>query len=137
MLAAYHARWAAGNRSTIQGEVRYIAEVFAAMAAAQPGERDLLLAGDFNLVPDHLQAVISVPVTTEGSGSTVNSRGAVTTNVYDHILIHDTDATQERIDTPHVLNVIGVATSPKGFYRTMSDHLPVALTLDASGPDDD
>jgi hypothetical protein len=67
----------------------------------------------------------------------VNSSGAVTTNVYDHILIHDTDATQERIEMPHVLNVIGVATSPRGFYRTMSDHLPVALTLDASGPDDD
>ncbi len=53
------------------------------------------------------------------------------------ILIHDPAATQERIETPRVLNVIGVATSPQGFYRTMSDHLPVALTLDASGPDDD
>ncbi len=53
------------------------------------------------------------------------------------ILIHDPAATQERIETPRVLNVIGVATSPLDFYRTMSGHLPVALRLDASGPDDD
>ncbi len=37
------------------------------------------------------------------------------------ILIHDPAATQERIETPRVLNVIGVTTSPQGFYRTMGD----------------
>ncbi len=137
MLAAYHAHWGTGSLSPIQAEVSHLDDVFVSMAAAQPGERDLLIAGDYNLVPHHLQAVVSVPVETEGSGSTVNFRGEVTTNVYDHILIHDTDATQERIDTPRILNVIGVATSPLGFYRTMSDHLPVVLRLDASGTDDD
>ncbi len=137
VLAAYHAHWGSGTLGPIQAEVSHLDDVFASMAAAQPGEQDLLIAGDYNLVPNKLQAVVSVPVDTEGSGSTVNSSGAVTTNVYDHVLIHDPAATQERIESPRILNVIRVATSPQGFYRTMSDHLPVALSLDASGPDDD
>ena len=56
---------------------------------------------------------------------------------HSYLWAHSYEQTQERIDDPRVLNVIGAATSPQGFYRTMSDHLPVTLTLDASGPDDD
>jgi len=34
------------------------------------------------------------------------------------------------------LDHLQTTTSPQGFYHTMSDHSPVTLTLDASGPDD-
>ena len=43
MLAAYHARWAEGDIEDISEEVSHLDEVFAAMAAAQPGEDDLIV----------------------------------------------------------------------------------------------
>jgi endonuclease/exonuclease/phosphatase family metal-dependent hydrolase len=137
LLAAYHARWADGNKSKIKGEVRHIEQVFASMAAARTGEHDLFIAGDFNLVPEDLRQVVSVLVDTQGTGSTLNLSGDRTTNLYDHILVHDHVATQERLGPPQVIDVIGAAASPREFYRTLSDHLPVLMQLRASGPDDD
>lgn len=136
ILAAYHARWAGGKSKRI-AEVSHIGQVFASMAAARTGEHDLFIAGDFNLVPEDLRHVVSVPVDTQGTGSTLNSSGGLTTNLYDHILVHDHVATQERLGPPQVIDVIGAASSPREFYRTLSDHLPVLMQLRVSGPDDD
>ena len=50
MLAVYHATWEGGSTTKIQDEVKHIPEVFAAMAAARPDEKDLLMVGFMVLV---------------------------------------------------------------------------------------
>jgi len=137
LIAAYHARWADGKVSEISAEVGHLGEVFAAMEAARPGERDIFIAGDFNLVPDDLQQVIAVSDRTKGSGSTLNNQGERTNNLYDHFLVLDLEATSEMIDDPEVLDVRGVAANDKTYFNTVSDHLPIFVKMRCSGPDDD
>jgi len=137
MLAAYHATWSDGNEDEIVDEVSNLDSVFTAMGQAKPGEKDLLIVGDFNLIPTILDGVVSAADRTEGSGSTLNSNGDRTTNLYDHVLVNDQAATSEMVGNAVVLNRIGLAASPKNFYQTVSDHLPVMVRINSSGPDDD
>lgn len=137
MLAAYHATWSDGNEDEIVDEVSNLDGVFTAMGQSKPGEADLLIVGDFNLIPTILHEAVSVADRTEGSGSTLNSNGDRTTNLYDHVLVHDEAATSEMVDDAVVLNRIGLAATPKVFYQTVSDHLPVMVRMRSSGPDDD
>ena len=137
LLAAYHARWADGNVEEISTEVGHLNDVFAAMEAARAGEKDIFIAGDFNLVPEDLQQAITVTDKTQGTGSTLNDQGERTDNLYDHFLVLDLEATSEMIGNPEVLEVRGVAASNKVFFRTVSDHLPVSVRMRCSGPDDD
>lgn len=136
MLAAFHARWDGGNTTAIKNEVRNIPQVFQAMRQARPGEEDLIIVGDFNLVKANLEDALGGPVLTVGSGSTLNTSGARTTNLYDHVLIFSQGATQELMGSPEILDVRDVATSPAVFYQTVSDHLPIRAQF-RSGPDDD
>ena len=115
----------------------HLGDVFAVMEAARAGERDIFIAGDFNLVPEDLHQVITVTDSTQGSGSTLNNQGERTDNLYDHFLVLDLEATSEMIGNPEVLDVRGVAASNKVFFRTVSDHSPVSVRMRCSGPDDD
>lgn len=137
LLAAYHARWADGDTDKISEEVRHIVDVFATMESARQGERDIFIAGDFNLVPDLLRAIIPMRIRTQGSGSTLNSIGDITANLYDHLLVFDEQATSEMIGNPEVLEIRNVPTSNQLFYQTISDHLPIVVRLRTSGTDDD
>jgi hypothetical protein len=137
LLAGYHARCADGNKAEIKAEVDHIDDVFAAMAAARQGEGDIIIAGDYNLVPTDLRTVVAVEVTTQGTGSTLNSSGKRTSNLYDHLLVHDRQKTSEMIGDPEVVDVRSAAADDKSFYDTVSDHLPVLVRVRASGPDDD
>lgn len=92
--------------------------------------------GDFNLIKANIEDALGAPVLTVGSGSTLNTSGARTTNLYDHVLIFSQAATQELIGSPEVLDVRDVATSPAVFYQAVSDHLPIRAQF-RSGPDDD
>ena len=136
MLAAYHARWDNGNTTAIKNEVRNVPQVFQAMRQARPGEEDLIIVGDFNLVKANMEDALGAPVLTVGAGSTLNTSGARTTNLYDHVLIFSQAATQELVGGPEILDVRDVATSPTVFYQTVSDHLPIRARF-RSGPDDD
>jgi endonuclease/exonuclease/phosphatase family metal-dependent hydrolase len=111
--------------------------VFAAMAAARPEEKDLLIVGDFNLLPAILQDTVSAADRTEGTGSTLNSQGGRTANLYDHLLVHDEMVTSELEGNAVVLDRIGLAATPELFYQTVSDHLPIVVRLRSAGPDDD
>ncbi|MFH2044791.1 MAG: SH3 domain-containing protein [Pseudomonadota bacterium] len=137
LIAAYHARWSCGNISEISDEVRHINEVFKSMANSRPGEKDLFIAGDFNLKPNQLNDLVSFHINTQGSGSTLNSDGQRTSNLYDHLVIYDKAASSEIICNPEVLDVMGSVSDGKVFYNTISDHLPIIAILSASGPDDD
>jgi hypothetical protein len=137
LLAAYHARWASGNDVAIKGEVRHVDEVMAGMAAARPGEKDIVLAGDFNLRPEALAGVTTSTDRTTGTGSTLNPEGHATVNLYDHLLLRDEAASAEFLGNARVLDVREVAVTERVFYETVSDHLPIVIEVRASGPDDD
>jgi len=111
--------------------------VFSAMEQVIPGERDIFIAGDFNLVPANLSQAVSVRISTIGTGSTLNAQGNLTNNVYDHFLVLDENATSELIGDPAIIDVRTSANNNKIFFDTVSDHLPVLVRLRASGPDDD
>jgi hypothetical protein len=137
VLAVYHATWEEGATPAIQAEVGHLTRVFDEMAAAIPGERDLLLVGDFNLVPSDLATAQPFADRTEGSGSTLNSRGGRTGNLYDHLIVHDPQASAEILGDAEVLDVVGVASTPAAFYSTVSDHLPIVVEVEVGGSDDD
>lgn len=136
LLAAYHARWAEGDVSDIQGEVSRIPAVFSSMAALRPGERDLLIAGDFNLRPTDLALAMPHFDATAGTGSTLNSAGDVTMNLYDHLVIFDQAATSELVQPATVLDLRSHAASNQVFFRTVSDHLPIVARFRIDVDDD-
>lgn len=137
LLAAYHATWSGGNTNMISAEVSHLDDVFETMKLRRSGERDIFIAGDFNLVPQKLHQAITVADRTHGSGSTLNSNGQRTMNLYDHLLVFDEDASSELIGNAEVLDVRSVALSPQLFYQSVSDHLPIVVLIRALGIDDD
>lgn len=137
MLAAYHATWADGDEKLIKEEVMNLPRVFEAMRQARPGEKDLLMAGDFNLTPDVLDGLTTAADRTVGSGSTLNNKGARTKNLYDHLLVLDSQATGELVLPTQALDVRIKASSNKLFYKTISDHLPIMGRFVRDTVDDD
>ena len=137
VLAAYHATWSDGDVPTISAEAGHLGEVFTAMAAAVPGEDDLLIAGDFNLKPAQLASATTAADRTTGTGSTLNSSGARTSNLYDHVLVHNETNTSEMLGNARVLDVRQVTATNQLFYSTVSDHLPIVVEMRSSGPGDD
>lgn len=137
VLAAYHATFK-GGVTAIKSEVDHVDDVFPSMAAAVPGEQDLLIVGDFNLTPAQLATVVTTAADrTTGTGSTLNQSGGVTGNLYDHLLVQDESATTELVGNARVLDVRHVATTNEVFFQTVSDHLPIMVEVRSSGPDDD
>jgi len=136
LLAAYHARWADGDITDIQSEVAHLSAVFASMSQAASGERDLFIAGDFNLRPTDLAAVVSQLDATAGSGSTLNSAGDLTSNLYDHLVVFDAAAASELVQQATVLDLRELASSNAEFFRTVSDHLPIVTRLRVLQDDD-
>lgn len=137
ILAAYHATWADGDEDVIVNEAGQLAKVFAAMKFARPGEADLFIAGDFNLTPEILKEHSQAADKTTGTGSTLNSSGARTTNLYDHLLVLDGHATSELVMSARVLDVRNKASTNKAFYKTTSDHLPIVGRFFRNRSDDD
>lgn len=137
LFAVYHARWEKGKVSRIKEEVGHLKDLFQTMSIARPGERDLLIAGDFNLVPAQIEETLGLEVTTQGTGSTLNKDGSRTSNLYDNLLLSDPVSTSELTDGPRILDVTGSVDTGKKFYQTVSDHLPLQATFNVSGPDDD
>jgi hypothetical protein len=136
LLAAYHARFAEGDILEIQDEVEHINQVIEDMRSARPGEQDILIAGDFNLVSSDLTDTLGRPVQTIGSGSTLNSSGSVTNNLYDHLVAFDHVATSELLAPEEVIDVRSTASSNQTFFQTVSDHLPIVARFRAAGDDD-
>lgn len=137
ILAAYHATWADGDEDVIVEEADQLSKVFAAMRQVRPGEADLFVAGDFNLTPEVLKEHSQAADKTTGTGSTLNSSGARTANLYDHLLVMDSHATHELVVPAQVLDVRKKAATNKMFYKTVSDHLPIMGRFFRNRSDDD
>ena len=137
LLAAYRADWGDGDLSAVAAEVGQLDAVFAAMRSARPGEGDLLIAGDFNLDPDDVRPLVKAALVTRGGGSTLDLRGERTANLNDQLLVLDPRATVEMRGMAEVQDVRPANGDARAFVRTVSDHLPVVLRLDAQGRDDD
>lgn len=137
ILAAYHATWADGDEDIIVEEVDNLSQVFAAMKHARPSEADLFVAGDFNLTPEVLKEHSPAADKTTGTGSTLNSSGVRTANLYDHLLVSDERATSELVMSAQVIDVRGKTSTNKMFYKTVSDHLPIVGRFSRNRSDDD
>jgi hypothetical protein len=137
LLAAYRATWADGDAAAVASEVAHLDEVFAAMAAARPGEKDLVVAGDLNLRPAELPLATAAVDRTRGTGSTLDLRGERSADLYDHVLVPSVGAVPEMVGDAEVLDVRALADSPRDFRRTASDHLPIMVRLRFTGPDGD
>jgi len=74
---------------------------------------------------------------TTGTGSTLNSNGVRTANLYDHLLVSDSHATSELVMSAQVLDVRKKASTNKMFYKTVSDHLPIVGRFLRNRSDDD
>ena len=155
MLAGYHARWGENYKDARRrAAVKMLPEVFEAMSAARPGERDLIIAGDFNLIPkDMKKALGKCPEMSQlghvldcgesaeehgksERGSTLNGSGE-RVNIYDYILVHDADETSEMVRSPEIIDVRGIAENHRAFVDSVSDHLPVVALFRMDGVDDD
>ena len=137
LLAAYRATWADGDAAEVAREVAHLDQVFAAMAAARPGEKDLIVAGDLNLRSVELPLATAAVDRTRGTGSTLDLRGERSADLYDHVLVRSAGAVPEMVGDAEVLDVRGLAASPRDFFRTASDHLPIMVHLRVTGPDSD
>jgi hypothetical protein len=135
LLAAYHASSADGDAGLVAQEVAQLDAVFAAMAAARPGERTLIIAGDFNLEPNELASVSHGVAPGDGGGSVLDLLGERTSRRTDHLLFRDSDAAGAVIGVATPIDLRGA--SPADYYRVVSDHLPIVLQLrvEASDPD--
>jgi hypothetical protein len=135
LLAAFHATFQ--GSTAINAEVGRLGEVFQTMQAARPGEKDLFIVGDFNRTPPDIAKLLpNVADRTKGVGSTLNFTGALTANLYDHVLVFDEQASQEMQGDARVIDVRDVVGDHATFYRTVSDHLPIVVQLRASADDD-
>lgn len=137
LLAAFHATWAGGDSAAILAEARGLDAVAEEMAAARPGENDIFVLGDFNLVPARLAEATTLVDWTTGQGSTLNRSGAITTHLYDHVLVRSPELSPELRGRAEVLDVRDQVASPELFYRTVSDHLPIRVRLEPQALDDD
>ncbi|MCK4819749.1 hypothetical protein KA005_28540, partial [bacterium] len=63
--------------------------------------------------------------------------GGLSPNLFDHLLVHDEEASSELIGNAEILDVRGEAANDQTFFQTVSDHLPIRIRVRASGPDDD
>ena len=136
MLGAYHARWKGGIEKRRE-EVKNLGGVFRAMGAARLGEKDLIVAGDFNLTPRNMEKALGWRPGKSGPGSTLNAWGARTKNIYDYVLLHDADATSEMTERPTIIDVRRVVADDVTFRQSVSDHLPVVAEFRTDGQDDD
>lgn len=137
LLAAYHARWNKGKKAAIEKEVSNLDKVFHAMKSSRPGEMDLFIVGDFNLGDTDINHILGMDSETLGEGSTLNSDGYRTANIYDHFLVYDRIASKEMVGKPKIVDVLKVAATGKEFYMIESDHLPIVTYFNDSGHDDD
>jgi endonuclease/exonuclease/phosphatase family metal-dependent hydrolase len=134
-LAVYHARWGSGEPQDIAREVAQLEHAVAALRSLRPGERDLLLLGDFNLAPAEVATVLSAAPRMRGTGSTLGADGEPTANLYDQLWVVDPAATPELAGDAWVLDARGGDAA--GYRRAVSDHLPlVALWRTDLGDDD-
>jgi hypothetical protein len=138
VIAGYHATWKKEHGiQDIRNEVAHLPVVFQTMMAAYPGEGDLFVIGDFNLVPGALAQVQPFIDQTEGSGSTLRPGGSRTTNLYDHLVVHDPAVSGELQGNARVLVPQAWQTDPDRYFHTVSDHLPIRVLVETNGTDDD
>ncbi|MBX3230347.1 MAG: hypothetical protein KIT84_03570 [Labilithrix sp.] len=140
VLGAYHALF--GSPIERRREVSFLDDdldrngkpddLFAAMKASRSGSPDVLLLGDFNLTPSELKDALPRYVDlTVGTGSTINSKNEITSNLYDHAVVPaDSRLLKAGTKPARTLDVRRVAKKNTTFYTSVSDHLPIRIIIE-------
>jgi endonuclease/exonuclease/phosphatase family metal-dependent hydrolase len=135
LLAVYHARWGSGDPEDVAAEVAHLDQALAAQQSALPGERDLLVLGDFNLSPTSVAELLFATPRVRGTGSTLGADGEPSTNLYDQLWVADAIATRELAGDAWVLDARD--GDPAGYRQRVSDHLPLVALWRTDLADDD
>jgi hypothetical protein len=137
LLVAYHANFDS-SRAVIEDEVRHLDSALEPLVRACPAEKDIFVFGDFNLNPADLDAVTQLELVAQSEqGSTLNSAGERSQNLYDNLLLYSFGATTELVTAAEILDVRDEVGGAAHYRETVSDHLPLRITLDLTAPDDD
>lgn len=136
LLGGYHAEWDE-SVEVIEAEVRFLDEAVQQALEAWPEENDLLLFGDYNLIPERLAPLTHLTLFAKGEGSTLSASGARSRNLYDNLLVASLSDTPELVDPAEPLDLRDEAGGPSDYVRLVSDHLPLRVLLHATLPDDD
>lgn len=137
LLLAYHADFD-DSRAVIEDEVRHLDRALQPLVDVCPAEKDIFVFGDFNLNPTHLDAITTLePVVQSQQGSTLNSSGERSKNLYDNLLLYSFWDTPELVTAAEILDVRAQVGGPGRYRERVSDHLPLRITLELSSPDDD
>jgi endonuclease/exonuclease/phosphatase family metal-dependent hydrolase len=95
---------------------------------------DVVFVGDFNLTTRELHDVLpTYRDLTAGTGSTINADGAITDNLYDHVVVAPDEPLAAELAPAQVLDVRGVAHDAS-YFSSVSDHLPIRFVLGATAP---
>lgn len=136
ILAVYRAV-SSEDAGTVADEVRHLDAALDEMASQRPGERDIIVAGQFHLEASELALVTTAALRSEGAGASLNLLGEPSPVLRDHVLVRDPYATREISSPGSAVDVRGFAATPQDFRNTVSDHLPVAVQVDIPSRDDD
>lgn len=137
VLATYHALY--GSEPERKREVALLDDdldddgktddIFRTFRASRPGA-DVIMVGDFNLTPNQIKAALPTYADlVAGTGSTLSTTGAISPNQYDHVLVMPDEPLASKLAPAVTLDVRDIATSPRAFFQTVSDHLPIQLVL--------
>ena len=137
-LASIHVLYGDGISDRLP-EIRKLAEYWSWLAEVYPGT-DVILAGDFNLPPDHdgfgpLRKVAKAVVTT--GATTLSSRDGRYANLYDNLWVsrnHGLSVSDSGIIRfPELLRTSsGNGVTHEWARKHVSDHAPVYVALDGS-----
>jgi endonuclease/exonuclease/phosphatase family metal-dependent hydrolase len=127
--------------SDAERELEALAEAAGEIRAANPGEVDLLLMGDFNADGDYLdESELANIFPAPGFRSVIgNEEDTMTTsdNTYDRIILSD-GVTELAEGTAQVYRFdVELALDDQELVQRVSDHYPVHATFSAEGEDDD
>lgn len=137
VLATYHALY--GSEAERKREVALLDDdldgdgkaddIFRTFREARPGA-DVVMVGDFNLTPSQLKTALpTYGDLVAGTGSTLSTTGAVSSNQYDHVLVMPDEPLASKLAPAVTLDVRDTATSARTFFQTVSDHLPIQIVL--------
>jgi hypothetical protein len=137
VLIGYHADYDS-KLEKVASEVRHLDTALTQIKQICPEESDVFVLGDFNLASTILRTVTRHELLADDVGSTLGPLGERSRHQYDNVMFVGSRArTPELTRRAETLDLREEVGGPRVYKETVSDHLPVRLTLDLGAKDDD
>ena len=147
IFVVIHIKFSGGKKSVIRQEVAALYKVYTEIVEHNPREKDIILAGDFNLNPSDKgwNQIKTIPtiihLISSESLTTLNLKGELA-NSYDNIWIQESSTVWEYSDSSWVDyyydTLYGYEQNPAVVAKKkISDHLPIGASFIINKRDDD